>query len=84
MEIFAPSGDVSSFHIIMNVLYCLCLLFFTFYSSSINISFVNDYNDTIYYLLWNSNDDYNTQTIFRVLLTFCCVLTVVLPFWTFY
>ena len=89
MEICAPHylydyNYVGTFHCIVNVLYCLCLLFFTFCSSSLNILFVNEYNETIYYLLWNSNNDCKTQTVFIFLLTFCCVLSIVLPFWTYF
>ena len=69
------------FHCITNVVYCLVLLFFTFYSLSLDISFVNDYNDTIYFIFFN---DDSTRAIFIFLLSFCCVLSVVIPFWTHY
>ena len=71
------------FHSIIDVYYCLCLIFFAFYSSQINILFINNYNETIYYLFWNSNDT-TTAMIIIVLLSFCCVLSVVLPLWTYY
>ena len=84
--ICAPVGincAMLSFRFIADVCYCLCLVFFTFYSSNINILFVNDYNETVYYLFWNDNDDDTAVILFIVLLS-CCVLSFVLPLWTYY
>ena len=74
------------FRSICDIFYCLCLVFVVFYSSSINVLFVNGYDDTIENLFWynSSGNRDSTKKLYNVLFIFCCVSSIILPFWTRY